>query len=159
MSKEIRVGSYFYPNEPSCPIRTERAGGKRVESEPLLARRSIPLFPGHDQPRTYCLGDASWVDWDDSENSVAKRHVELAQEAGFNFFIVDSYLGIRNGRQIHESNGFLSRMSEMCTKDLGGLHFGMMCCFRAPRTIMTIKPGDSEQNRGFDVSIDTAPIL
>lgn len=159
MSEKIRVGTYFYPNEPSCPVRTERAGGKQVESEPYLARWARPLFPGHDQPRSYCLGNAEWTDWDDSEAKTAKRHVELAQEAGFDFFIVDSYLGIRNGMRVQESSGFLSQLSDMEPQYLGQLHFGMMCCFRAPRTIMAIKPGDTERNRGFDASIETARFI
>ena len=159
MSEKIRVGTYFYPNEPLCPVRTARAGGRRVESEPYLARKAKPLFPGHDQPRSYCLGTAEWTDWDDSDEKTTQRHVELAQEAKFDFFIVDSYLGIRNGIKVQESSGFLSHLVKMKPQNLGELHFGMMCCFRAPRTIMAIQPGDTEKNRGFDVSIETAHFI
>lgn len=156
MSEKVRVGAYFYPNEPSCPVRTERAGGIQVESEPVLVRQTKPLFPGHDQPRSYCLGNSNITDWDDSKTTITNEHVTLAQEAGLNFFIIDSYLGIRSGKQIHESDGFLSQMSKMTILQLGNLHFGMMCCFKAPRTIMSIRPGNLEMKREFDVSIDTA---
>ncbi len=159
MKNETRIGSYFYPNEPSCPVRTERAGGKRVESEPVLSRQTRSLFSGHDQPRSYCLGDARWNDWDDSDLNVAERHIDLANDAALDFFIVDSYLGIRNGMKIQESGGFLSRISNLPSSRLGNIHFGMMCCFRAPRTIMAIRPGDLEKNRGFDASLDTARFI
>jgi len=127
MNEQIRVGAYFYPNEPSCPVRTERAGGKRVESEPVLARQAEPLFSGHDQPRSYCLGDIRWTDWDDSDVNVAAKQVELAQEASLNFFVIDSYLGIRDKLPVQESSGFISRLSEMRSEQLGKLNFAMMC--------------------------------
>lgn len=156
ISEKIKVGAYFYPNEPSCPVRTKRAGGIQVESEPVLVRQTKQLFPGHDQPRSYCLGDLNLTDWDDSNNKTTEKHVNLAQEACLDFFVVDSYLGIRSGKRVNESDGFISQMSKLTTLQLGNLHFGMMCCFKAPRTIMSIRPGKLEANREFDVSIDTA---
>lgn len=156
---EIRIGAYFYPNEPSCLIRTKRANGRKVESEPVSGRLARTLFPGHDQPRSYCLGDINWTDWDDSELSTTIRHVDLANEAQLNFFIVDSYIGMRENNAIQESGGFLSRLSSLPASRLGGLEFGMMCCFRAPRTIMAILPGDLETNRGFDASLETARFI
>lgn len=156
INEKVRTGAYFYPNEPLCPSRMERAGGHSVASEPVLARRARSLFPGHDQPRDYCLGNRSLTDWDDSKPNVAQRHVELAQEAGLDFFIVDSYMGIRDGKKVQESGGFLSQISNLSPAQLGELSFGMMCCFRGPRTIFTISPGDLEKNREFDHSPETA---
>lgn len=159
MNETVRIGAYFYPNEPSCPIRTERNKGQRVESEPVLARNARSLFPGHDQPRAYCLGDKNWTDWDDSERLTAERQIDLGNEARLNFFIVDSYLGIRNGKAMQESGGFLSQIASLPSSRIGNLEFGMMCCFRAPRTIMAIMPGDLETNRGFDASLETAQFI
>jgi len=155
MNEKVKVGAYFYPNEPSCSVRIERAGGIEVESEPVLARQTKPLFPGHDQPRSYCLGNLNLIDWDDSDKKTTEKHVSLAKEACLDFFVIDSYLGIRSGKQVHESDGFISQISGLTTSQLGDLHFGMMCCFKAPRTIMSITPGNLEVNREFDVSLDT----
>lgn len=159
MVRETRVGAYFYPNEPSCPVRTERAGGIRVESEPVIARNTEPLFDGHDQPRSYCLGEKHLDDWDDSEKSAVAKHVDLAHDANLDFFIVDSYVGVRKGKKVSESDGFVNAFSELPISKLKKLQFGMMYCFKAPRADMKISPGKLEINRDFEISLETAKYI
>lgn len=159
MARETRVGTYFYPNEPSCPVRTERAGGVQVDSEPVIARNTEPLFDGHDQPRSYCLGEKHLDNWDDSDKSTVAKHVDLAHEANLDFFIVDSYVGIRKGKKVSESDGFITAFSELSTSKLKKLHFGMMYCFKAPRAEMKISPGKLEANRDFEISTETAQYI
>jgi len=88
-----------------------------------------------------------------------ERHVDLAQEACLDFFIIDTYMGIRNGAKIHESAGFISGLSRLSSSRMRNLYFGMMYCFKAPRTIMAIRPGNLEANREFDFSLDTARFI
>ncbi len=159
MLNEIRVGAYFYPNEPNCPVRVSRANGKHVESEPVLGRLTKPLFPGHDQPRSYCLGDPAILDWDDAKPEIAKRHIKIAQQANLDFFVVDAYIGVRQGQNIHESDGFLTQVVNLSAADLGYFNFGMMYCFKAPRTVMSIKPGHLEPNRELDISTSSARFI
>lgn len=159
MIKDIKVGAYFYPNEPNCPVRISRANGKPIGSEPVLGRQTKPLFPGHDQPRSYCLGDPAILDWDDADRDTAKKHIEIARQSNLDFFVVDAYMGVRQGQNIHESDGFLSQVASLSPAELGNFNFGMMYCFKAPRTIMAIKPRQLEPNRELDISTSSAQFI
>lgn len=159
MTERPKIGAYFYPNEPSDPIRKLRAGGRSIPSEFALAENAKPLFPGHDQPKRYCLGDKDITDWNDSDEKTTRMHLELAHEAGIDYFTIDTYLGIRGGMKIQESAGFLKNISKLRSGEMGNLSFAIMCCLRAPRALLPVFPGQEEKNRAFEVSQDTAQYI
>src|ERR1044072_1805568 len=98
------VVSYFYPLTVECPERQARAAeyGFELPDETQLCQDARPLYEGHIQPVTYCLGDVALKNWDDTNKAAMERQIELASGHGVDGFIFDTYLGEKNGRRVHE---------------------------------------------------------
>ena len=101
----MKVGAYFYPLTTRCAERARRgrlAGAcLRLTSTSWWPAPSL-LYPGHRQPKRYCLAEPSALSWDDSDASTMARQIELAQEFGLSFFVFNTYIGNRDGRPVRE---------------------------------------------------------
>ncbi len=162
MSKtEIPVGAYFYPfttQDPEVVARAALAGYDPVD-ETKLIQHATPMFPGHEQPRTYCLGDPSVTHWDNEDSAAMDVQVGLMQDVGLDFVVFDTYGGIRNGRTIREYAGSIATFLE---SETGDLDFAVMWSVDAPRVILPV-PGNAdlkkEPGRAYDVTPETARFI
>ncbi|MCB9813546.1 MAG: glycoside hydrolase family 99-like domain-containing protein [Pseudomonadales bacterium] len=161
ISKEhIPLGAYFYPLTNSCPIRNKRAkelGFKSSTNETLLAQEAESLFEGHDQPKTYSLGDLDKTVWDDSDRDSMAIQIELAQEHELDFFIFNSYMGNRYGVFMHEASAPLDD-NFLEIVDPNGMKFATMITKGGTRAALPIPFGEasSEPNRDYDISVESA---
>ena len=64
----MKIGAYYYPLSTKCEIRNARSRlfGYEPCDETELVKHRTPLFDGHIQPNTHCLGDPSVTNWDDA---------------------------------------------------------------------------------------------
>lgn len=153
---DVKVGAYFYPITTQCPERARRARsfGAATIDEHELARSAQPLYPGHKQPRRYCLGDSAITHWDDSDPNMMARQVELAREFNVSFFIFNTYIGHRNGRPVQELAEPLEKAFLTC-RAAQAMEFGVMLCFASPHAYLPLpnKGQDFEEpDRCYDLS-------
>ena len=122
---EIPTFAYFYPLSTQCPERQARAAehGYVLPDETQLCQESQPLYKGHNQPVTYCLGEAALKNWDDADPSAMERQIELASNYGIDGFVFDTYIGEKDGRKKHELNAPLDKafLGSADASQLGGL--------------------------------------
>lgn len=135
--------------------------GHDTINEPLLVQQTEPLFDGHRQPRTYCLGDSMITQWDDADESAMSRQVELMQEAQLDFVIFDSYGGSRQGdnpvREIDRPHDTFLALNDVRRN----MQFATMWNDAAPRANLPtpIHKGRGEPGRRYDLSIQTAQFI
>ncbi len=161
---EFEVGAYFYPLTVRCPERQYAA--KRMShllglseefeiiDETLLTQQAKPLFNGHVQPVTYCL-DESTTQWDDSDPLSMEAQICLAQDAGLDFYVFDSYEGTKNGRQTVESAEPVNLFRQIA---LGGaMKYAKMQTFASPRVVLPVTKlaGLPEPGRCYDMGDDS----
>lgn len=153
MSRNMEVGSYFYPLTQKCEARKARAGlmGHNMVDETELQAQAGKLFSDHDQPRQYCLGENKQTRWDDSNQRDMARQLELATTHGLDFFIFDTYLGRKKGVFRTEmtdplNNAFLK------LEESKRLKFATMLVFGSPRVVLPVPPvmGFEEPDRYYD---------
>ncbi|MBD3204078.1 hypothetical protein GF327_07305 [Candidatus Woesearchaeota archaeon] len=113
-----RKAAYFYPTTKKCFTRNQRAIDAAeaignlpeydvsiesiVPDEHHLISSARPAFPGHVQPKIYCLDtelkDDSYTTinpWDDFDMDAIKKHLELMQKAGIDTVIFDYFGGFK----------------------------------------------------------------
>lgn len=163
MSAEVPVGVYFYPQTTSCEVGRGRslAIGREVVDETILVAKAQPLFEGHRQPRTYCLGDPKDVNWDDADPIAMSKQTDLIQETGFDFVIFDAYGGILpNGSAVRERNKPLQTFQQQQKRS--SLRYAVMWCMDGPRVDLPAPAGidrRQEPNRGYPQSAETARFI
>lgn len=156
------VYSYFYPLSTSCPERQSRALQHNVTlaDETELAQRAEPLFDGHQQPNTYCIGDPSKNTWDDADPSAMAQQVDLARDHGVDGFIFDTYLGQKQGRRVHEMADVLDHAFLENTA-VAGMKFAIMSVLGSPRVVLPVprNTGYEEQDRYYDPTRGTVETI
>lgn len=161
MSK-IEVGAYFYPLTTGCPERARRANklGYKPVDETVLASSATPLFDGHRQPRTYCLGSKDYTQWDDSDPDAMARQLELARDHGLDIFVFDTYTGTKNGRVVREMNGPLDK-AFLGMNQSKSIKFALMMVFGSPRVVLPVPPEKNfeEPDRYYDLNNYTAHLI
>jgi hypothetical protein len=145
--------AYFDPLTTQCPVRRQRAEelGIQPVDETQLCREAEPLYPGHKQPVTYCLGDAAIMNWDDADPVAKVRQAELASAYGLNGFVVDTYIGQKNGNDTQE----MDVLDEPFVRELAlhGLEFATMTVLASPRAVLPVPrsaTGFMEADRNYD---------
>lgn len=158
---EFPVGTYFYPQTTSCPVRAERTAsfGRQEVDETLLVQQAMPLFDGHRQPHTYCLGDTTVTRWDDADPKAMGQQVELMQEAGLDFVVFDTYGGSKKGlpptREMDKPHDAFLALDGTRKN----LQFATMWCRSGPRVDLPTPLGQDsrrEAGRDYDQSLLTA---
>ena len=153
------VYSYFYPLSTACPERQTRAleHGYELPDETQLCQDAEPLYSGHKQPVTYCLGEAAVKNWDDADPQSMERQAQLARAYGVDGFIFDTYLGQKNGKVVHEMGGvvddaFLGSGASQVIK------FAIMSVLGSPRVALPVPKtkGFEESGRYYDPTKGTA---
>lgn len=179
---EFEVGAYFYPHTTYSPDRFYRAleVGRTLNIKELLQspneleliRDAPPLFPGHDQPRIYCL-DAKTTTWDDCHTADLIGQIALARSAGLTFFIFDSYCGLKEGEPQDELTApldYLLQMAELtpnipgilsATRTLPAFKYACMETLESPRVVLpmpTVERGKmfAEPDRQYDITPESA---
>ncbi len=130
-------GAYFYPISSKCPVRNSRAETlalPQVPNECTLALNATPLFPGHEQPQKYCIDRELTTTWDDADPETMRKHVQLAKEHGIDFFLFDTYLGLKDGKVYHELKECIDL--GMLSQQLGDFKFAVMNVPASPRVIL-----------------------
>jgi hypothetical protein len=155
------VGAYFYPFTMTCEESAARAAqaGFSVQDETELVKRALPMFPGHDQPRAYCLGDPTVTNWDNADPAAMGVQVELMKDAGLEFVIFDTYGGLREGRKVRE---YEAPIQTFLQGDKGGLQFAIMWSLDAPRVSIPVPNGidlENEPGRAYDITAETARFI
>jgi hypothetical protein len=178
MSSNAEVGAYFYPLTQSCFARRCRALdiGKDIGVDQLevpdeleLAQQAQPLFEGHDQPRTYCLGEGDNLQttWDDSQDSAIFTQAAMAASHGLSYFIVDSYDGLRDGepvREMQEAGRIISRALSMLGR-IGMFKYARMEVLEGPRAVLPVPKNElgsgfyAEPGRGYDITPEAARFI
>jgi hypothetical protein len=160
-SLDFPVGAYFYPFTNTCKevaSRAEAIGYQQVD-ETELVKQAQPLFPGHDQPHTYCLGDPAVTNWDNADPTTMGVQIELMQETGLDFAVFDTYGGMRHGRKVREYEKPITTFLEGSHRNIG---FGIMWCIDSPRVMLPVPPDadlKKEPGRAYDVTSDTAHFI
>lgn len=157
MPAALEYGAIFYPQTNRDPDRLKRAhslGAVEIPYDSQLAQTTKPLFPGHDQPRTYCLGSKDKVVWDDSEPDAMSRQVELAKDAGLTFFIFDTYQGLSQEqphRELYEPIETFQRLDQK-------FGFASLAILGRPRVLMPLKlqKNSDEPGRYYEINTQTA---
>jgi hypothetical protein len=159
----MKVGAYFYPLTTRCAERARRgrlAGALTIDEHKLVAGAEL-LYPGHRQPKRYCLAEPSALSWDDSDASTMARQIELAQEFGLSFFVFNTYIGNRDGRPVRE----LAEPAERAIAArqlIGKLQFGVMLCFSGPHAYLplpNLHAKFDEPNRYYDLTRESAAYI
>ena len=109
MKTNIPTYAYFYPLSTRCAERNRRASelGVELPDETLLCQQAEPMYPGHQQPQKYCLGDPSINTWDDADTDSMRRQIELASNNGLDGFIFDIFIGNRGGEMYTKCQKYL----------------------------------------------------
>lgn len=163
-SSEFPVGAYFYPQTATCAVRAERIQslGREEVDETLLVQEAAPLFAGHRQPHTYCLGDAARTRWDDADSIAMGLQVELMQDAGLEFVIFDTYGGSKNGcpptREMDKPHDAFLALDDTRKN----MQFATMWCRSGPRVDLPTPLGQDrrrEAGRDYDQSVQTAKFI
>ena len=161
INAEFPVGTYFYPfttKDEEVVARAARAGFPPVD-ETELVKHASPMFHGHEQPKTYCLGDPTITNWDNTDPEAMDTQIGLMQDVGLEFVVFDTYGGIRDGRKVREYDGPLATFLKAET---GDLKFAIMWSVDAPRVILPV-PGNAdlkkEPGRAYDVTPETARFI
>lgn len=153
MKEGSPLGAYFYPLSSKSPERVHRAQLYEydLKDETVLPQEARPLYKGHKQPNTYCLGDSKLTTWDDSDPSIMKRQIELAKESGLDFFIFNTYIGSKNGQIIRDLTEPLEQSFLKLNSKFG---FGVMFTLGQSRVVLPIpaNPDFKEQDRNFDLN-------
>lgn len=164
MSKlpDIPIYSYFYPVSTQCPERQERARahGYELADETQLCQDAQPLYEGHQQPVTYCLGDVAVRNWDDADPEAMASQIDLATQNGVNGFIFDSYLGQKDGKSVHEMASVVNR-GFLGAENADTIKFALMVALGSPRVALPISPGMAfeENRRDYDRSRGTVETI
>ncbi len=132
---EIPVGAYFYPFTATCPVVAERAAaiGYPLFDETEAVKHAQPRFPGHEQPRTFCLGDPGVTNWDNADPAAMATQIGLAEDMGLSFFVFDSYGGARDGKVRRE---YEPPIDTFIQSPRSSLRFAVMWCIEAPRILL-----------------------
>lgn len=155
----LPVFAYYYPLTTDCPEQRQRASkyGVTLVNESELATKALSLFDGHDQPRTYCLGDSSTPTWDDADPAVMEKQVALASENGVDGFLFDTYIGEKQGRRLQEK---AAPLDDAFLKSGAGdpMKFAVSVVSSSPRVVLPVPrdPSKWERDRFFDYSAGTA---
>lgn len=163
------MGAYFYPLTTKCPERTERGRtfGQVPVDETHMAQTATPLFTNHPeygnhrQPRTYCLGEPNLTRWDDSEPSTMARQVELAKNYGLDFFVFDTYVGLKKGEPRKEMAQPLDNAFLGLTESRRDFNFALMLVLASPRVVLPVplqqqQESFFERDRFYDLSKEAA---
>lgn len=155
----IEHGAIFYPQTTSDPERHRRALalGRTIPSEYQLVQTTKPLFPGHQQPQTYCLGEPGWTNWDDESPKAMDRQIGLAKDTGLSFFLFDTYQGLIEGKKHRELHKPIETFQALGT-DFG---FASLVVMGSPRVLIPLKleKNFEEPGRYYDLSEDSAKYI
>lgn len=156
----FETGAYYYPLTTQCDVRQERARnlGRPVIDETELAASAAPLFEGHDQPIHYTT-DGQSTRWDDSDPASMSTQIDLAQDAGLDFFIFDSYEGTKNGKPLRESHRPLELFRELVLRKT--MKYAKMQTLAGPRVVLPVStdPSFQEPDRTYDVNKESAQYI
>lgn len=151
MSERPRIGTYFYPQidpgiDPIRDARARRSGVLRVKNETVGSGHVIDA-------------KGSITQWSDHDPSVIARQIELAQNFGIDFFMVDQYVGADNGVPTIELQKPLDTIAQVCQgTDFG---FGIMYSLRRSPTVIPYLPDIERQEKGrnFDYTHQTLDLI
>lgn len=184
MSQTFEVGAYFYPlttYSPDSYHRVWRVGDALGYDEFLerpneheVIKNASALFPGHEQPQTYCL-DAETTDWDDYHLGDLMQQIIMARQAGISFFVFDSYCGYKNGEPCNELTAPLDNLLQLAKtipnmpgvfwggKDLPEFKYARMETLESPRVVLPMPPAApgfggmfAEPIRQYDITPESA---
>lgn len=161
MKRAIELGAYFYPLTTHCSVRQTRAeamGRNSVVDETSLAQNARSLFPGHRQPIKYAL-DKFTTRWDDSDPSVVAQQVDLATDAGINFFVFDTYEGVKDGKPQKESQQPIDIFRGLSSDT--SMRYAKLETFASPRVVLPVSsdPFYEEPGRMYDMDENTARFI
>ncbi len=147
----MKIGAYFYPMTSKCAIRNRRTveNNSQIINEISLALNAVSVFEGQKIPHKYCLGDFEYTSWDDEDKNSLKIQVELARKYGLDFFIFDTYMGMRDGKFVQEINKPLDET--FLNEDVGlSMEFAVMIIPESPRSVLPVPKGYSEKGREYE---------
>lgn len=152
--------AYFYPLTTTCPERQKRAAehGFVVPDETQMCQESTPLFEGHDQPVTYCLGDVAVKNWDDTDPYAMEKQIELATSHNVEGFIFDTFLGQINSKKVHEMGNALDK-AFLGSEQSNAMKFAVMATMENARALLPLPVGFKELGRNYDPSRGTAETI
>ncbi|MCA9380531.1 glycoside hydrolase family 99-like domain-containing protein [Candidatus Dojkabacteria bacterium] len=147
----MEYGAYFYPITTRCPDRRNRADlmGYSPVDESLLTQNATPLFRGHMQPNTYTIDGLNGTTWDDGDLSAMHTQIELAQEYGLSYFVMDTYIGRKEGKPVQEMIEPLNHLVKLNQPNFG---FACMAVMGSPRVVLPVPnvPDFEEVGRYYD---------
>jgi hypothetical protein len=150
---KIPAYAYFYPLSTACPERQLRAeeNGYVLADETQLCQDAEPLYEGHNQPVTYCLGNVALKNWDDADPEAMERQIDLATSNGLDGFIFDTYLGQKQGKKVYEMGSVLDD-AFLGTSASNGMEFALMSVLGSPRVVLPVPKtkGFEEKGRYYD---------
>lgn len=133
------VLTLFFPHnhqDPNMLKRAKKMGISSLTDETHLVTTAKPLFPGHDQPKTYCIDHEGKITrWSDAKKSAIARQIEMAQEFGINGFIIDAYVERKGESDIACE---LRRPLNLIAEQVKGSNtqFCMMTSVKRPRIVL-----------------------
>lgn len=149
------TGSYFYPFTQDCPVLRKRALSLDVSlpDEFDLTYSAKKYFEHHDQPKIYCLGDIDKIRWNNSDPKDMFSQVELANKYGIDFFIFDTYIGVKNNKIVHELINPLNKafLGNPAIKDK--MKFALSLILQSPRIILPSPPQKAYKEPGRAYSL------
>lgn len=153
----MKTGAYFYPLTTRCAVRNKRTEANTLEviNEISLSSQARSIFKNQNIPHAYCLGTVDTVSWDDEDEDALKAQVSLAQKFGIDFFIFDSYMGLRDGQFVQELEKPLDDV--FIGREVGkNMQFGLMIVPESPRCVLPVSIGYKEQEREYEMDIRSA---
>lgn len=145
--------AYFYPLSTACPERQQRAALNNyvLPDETQLCQDAEPLYPGHAQPVTHCLGDIATRNWDDADPEAMEKQIALATSNGVDGFIFDTYLGQKRGKRVYEMGDVLDE-AFLGSRQSDAMKFALMSVLGSPRVVLPVPKtkGFEEKDRYYD---------